>query len=90
MIRKLVDYKIGKAECLISKGMVAAKRSLYEQSIQLYLQAIPELEGIKGNRKDVYLSTLYADIASDYYELEQFENSLKYDKLSLHVCKPVG
>lgn len=76
-------YKFDKAKCLTGKGLLLAKLFNYHESIQNYLEAIAGIEDIKGNSKSDYLATLYADIASNYYELEQFENALKYDKLGL-------
>jgi len=80
---QIEKYKIDKADCLTGKGLVLAKLYNYQESIQNYLEAIAGIEDIKGNNKNDYLATLYADIASNYYELEQFENALKYDKLGL-------
>jgi signal transduction histidine kinase len=76
-------YKFNRTECLTGKGLLAAKLYHYQESIQYYLEAIAGLEELEGNEKNDYLATLYADIASDYYELEQFENALKYDKQGL-------
>jgi two-component system, NarL family, sensor kinase len=76
-------YKIEKADCLTGKGLLSAKSYKYQESIQLYLEAITGIENLKGTAKNNYLATLYADIASNYYELEQFENALKYDKSGL-------
>ena len=80
---KLKTYKFGKTDCLISKGLLSAKLYNYQESIQYYLDAIAGIENIEGNEKNVYLASIYADIASDYYELEQFEHALKYDKQGL-------
>jgi signal transduction histidine kinase len=76
-------YKLDKADCLTGKGLLLAKVYKYQESIQYYLEAIAGIENIKGNSKNNYLATLYGDIASNYYELEQFENALKYDKQGL-------
>ena len=76
-------YKFAKTDCLIGKGLLAAKLYHYHESIQYYLQAIAGIENIDGKEKNDHLATLYADIASDYYELEQFENALEYDKKAL-------
>ena len=65
-----------KTDCLIGKGLIAAKLYNYQQSIQCYLDAITSIENIEGNKKNDYLATLYADIASNYYELEQFDPNL--------------
>jgi two-component system, NarL family, sensor kinase len=77
-------YKIEKADCLTGKGLLSAKVYKYQEAIQFYLEAIAGIEHLKGNNKNSYLATLYADIASNYYELEQFENALNYDKQGLH------
>ncbi len=76
-------YKLGKANCLTGKGLLAAKVYKYQESIQFYHEAIAQIENLKGDDKNNSLATLYADIASNYYELEQFENALQYDKQGL-------
>jgi two-component system, NarL family, sensor kinase len=80
---RLKIYKFGKTDCLLGKGLLAAKLYNYNESNQYYIQAITGLENIRGNEKNYYLANLYADIASNYYELDQFENALKYDKQGL-------
>jgi signal transduction histidine kinase len=80
---KTESYKFDKAECLTGKGLLLAKLYNYQESIQNYLEAIAGIEDIKGTGKNDHLATLYADIASNYYELEQFDNALKYDQLGL-------
>ena len=73
-------YTLGKTNCLIGKGLVAAKQYRYHESFQYYLEGIAGIEHMPGNKKNDLMATLYMDIASNYYELEQFEESLKYDK----------
>ena len=73
-------YKLGKTNFLIGKGLVAAKQYRYHESFQYYLEGIAGIENMPGKEKNDLMATLYLDIASNYYELEQFEESLKYDK----------
>jgi len=80
---KRTAYKFAKTDCLTNKGLLAAKLYRYQESIQYYLQAIAAIEGIEGNSKNNHMATLYADLASDYYELEQFETALEYDRKAL-------
>ncbi len=80
-------YKLNKADCLTGKGLLLSKSYKYMESIQYYLEAIASIENLKGNNKNSYLATLFADIASNYYELEQFENALNYDKQGLYYLK---
>ena len=82
-LAKFNIYTFEKTDCLIGKALSSAKLYHYQESTGYCLQGIAGIEDIKGNRKNVYLATLHADIASNYYELEQFENSLRYDKLGL-------
>jgi tetratricopeptide (TPR) repeat protein len=72
---KIEMYKFAKTDCFIGKGLLSAKLYRYQESIQYYLQAIAGIESMSGNAKNDYMATLYADLASDYYELEQFENA---------------
>ena len=81
--KKLETYKYGRIDCLTGKGLLLSKIYQYQESINYYLQCIAALEHESGNKKNKYLATLYNDIASDYYELEQFDNALKYDKEAL-------
>ncbi len=80
---KIATYRFGKTDCLRSKGLVVAKLYHFHESIEYYLEGIAGIENMEGTSKNVYLANLYADIASDYYELDQFENALKYDKMGL-------
>jgi len=80
---KITTYKLAKTDCLIGKGLLAAKLYRYQESIQYYLEAIAGIENMEGKGKNDYMATLYADLASDYYELEQFENALESDKKAL-------
>lgn len=77
------NYINSKTDCLIGKGLSSAKVYQYQESIKYYLEAIAVLESLNNSKKNTYLATLYADIASDYYELEQFADALKFDKLGL-------
>lgn len=80
---KIVSYKFAKTDCLTNKGLLAAKLYHYQESIQYYLEAVSAIENLEGKGKNDYMATLYADLASDYYELEQFEIALEYDKKAL-------
>lgn len=81
--KKLETYQYGKIDCLIGKGLLLSKIYHYQESINYYLQSIAALEQRTGNKRNLYMATLYNDIASDYSELEQFEYALKYDKAAL-------
>jgi signal transduction histidine kinase len=85
---QLEIYLLEKTDCLIGKALSSAKLYHYQESTQYCLEGIAGIEHIKGNKKNVPLATLHADIASNYYELEQFENSLLYDKLGLTYLSP--
>ena len=62
-------YIFEKTDCLIGKALSSAKMYHYQESTGYCLDGIAGVEDIKGNRKNVYLATLHADIASNYYEL---------------------
>jgi two-component system, NarL family, sensor kinase len=76
-------YLYEKTDCLIGKALASAKLFRFQESTAYCLEGIAGIEHVKGNKKNVLLATLHADIASNYYDLEQFENSLQYDKLGL-------
>ena len=82
--KAVAKYKLAKADCLIVKGLVAAKQYRYHESFQYYLEGIAGIENLPGTEKNDVLATLYIDVASNYYELEQFEESLKYDRQVLN------
>ncbi len=81
-------YQFEKTDCLTGKALSSAKLYHYQESTQYCLEGIARIEHIKSAKKNVSLATLHADIASNYYELEQFENSLLYDKLGLTYLNP--
>jgi two-component system NarL family sensor kinase len=81
-------YKLARADCLIGKGLLSAKLYYFQESIQYYLQAIADMDDIDGDEKNSKLLILYANIASDYYELEEFEQALKYDRMGLAYVNP--
>jgi two-component system NarL family sensor kinase len=85
---KIIAYKFGKVDCLTGKGLLASKLYRYQESIQYYLEAIAGIENTEGKGKNDYLATLFADLASDCYELEQFEAALAYDKRALPYLNP--
>lgn len=85
---KNLAYKFGKTDCLTGKGLLASKLYRYQESIQYYLEAIAGIENTGGKGKNDYLATLFADLASDCYELEQFEAALAYDKRALPYLNP--
>ena len=76
-------YQFDKTECLLGLSLSLSKLYQFHESTQYLLKAIQDIENLNDKRKKVYLGTIYANIASNYYELEQFENSLRYDK---RVC----
>lgn len=77
------DYMISKADCFIGRGLLSAKLYYFQESIQYYLQAIEILLQVKGPQKNPKLTNVYGNIASDFYELEEFEHALVYDKKAL-------
>lgn len=78
--KDLGKYMNDKTDCLAGKGLLSAKLFNYQESIQYYLEGIRVIEESGQREKNDYLARLYSDIASNYYELEQFENALEYDK----------
>jgi signal transduction histidine kinase len=78
-----INYLFEKTKCLIGLGLTSSKLYHFHESTQYLLKAIVDIENLNDKRKKVYLGKIYADIASNYYDLEEFENSLKYDKLGL-------
>lgn len=78
--KKKQTYIIDKTDCLIGKGLLSAKLYNYHESTEYYLAGIELVETIPGKAKNSSLATLYIDISSNYFELEQFEQSLYYDK----------
>ncbi|HMG90240.1 MAG TPA: sensor histidine kinase [Chryseolinea sp.] len=76
--------KLARADCLSGLGLLSAKLYYFQESIKYYLDAIESISDIHSAQRDNKLLYLYANIASDYYELEEFGNALKYDRESLN------
>ncbi len=71
------------AQTLVTKGLICAKQYQYNESIQYYLQSIKILETFNDKKNNADIAHIYTSISSNYYELEQYENALEYDKLAL-------
>jgi len=80
--------KLSRADCLNGLGLLSAKLYYFQESIKYYLQAIESIEDVSTPERDIKLLYLYANIASDYYELEDFANALKFDLASLNYLNP--
>jgi two-component system NarL family sensor kinase len=80
--------KLARADCLSGLGLLSAKLYYFQESIKYYLDAIESIRDINTPEKDNKLLYLYANIASDYYELEDFANALKNDRESLNYLNP--
>jgi len=76
-------YQFDKTESLLGLSLSLSKLYQFHESTQYLLKAIQDIENLNDKRKKVYLGTIYANIASNYYDLEDFENSLRYDKMGL-------
>ena len=84
---ELNKHKLATVDCLTGLGLLSAKLFYFQESIRYYLDAIESISDVKNTKeRDSRLLYLYLNIASNYYELEDFSSSLKYDKQSLkHV-----
>lgn len=82
---KINRYKLKVVNGLTGKGLLSAKLYYFQESIQYYLDAIASIEELPSSEKNIQLLYLYANIASDYYELEQFQQALDYDRLGLAI-----
>ena len=78
-----VRCKTDIAQTLITKGLICAKRYQYFESIENYIQSLRLFSRISDPKNNVAIGHVYTSISSNYYELEQFENALTYDKLAL-------
>ena len=71
--------KLSRATCLVGLGLLSAKLYYFQESIKYYLEAIESIKDVNTPERDIKLFYIYANIASDYYELEDFANALKFD-----------
>ncbi len=71
------------AQTLVTKGLICAKQFKYNESIQYYVQSIGLFEAINDGNNNSSIAHIYTSVSSNYYELEQFEDALKYDKMAL-------
>ena len=71
------------AQTLTVKGLVCAKQYQYNESVKCYVESIKMFEEMNdpGNNSDI--ARIYTSISSNYYELEQYEDALEYDKMAL-------
>lgn len=80
---KIAKARTQKANCLIEKGVLFAKRFQFQESVKYYLASIREWEKSNDPGRDESIATIYNNISSDYFELEQFQNALEYDLKAL-------
>lgn len=80
---KIAKARTQKANCLIEKGVLFAKRFQFQESVKYYLASISEWEKSNDPGRDESIATIYNNISSDYFELEQFQNALEYDLKAL-------
>ncbi len=71
------------AQTLVTKGLICAKQYKYNESIQYYLKSIGLFEAINNPDNNSSVAHIYTSISSNYYELEQFDDALIYDKMAL-------
>jgi two-component system NarL family sensor kinase len=71
------------ARTLITKGLVYAKQYEYNESVKCYVESIKMFEKINDSKNNTSVAHIYTSISSNYYELEQYENALEYDKEAL-------
>jgi len=71
------------AQTLITKGLVYAKQYEYNESIKCYVESIKMFEKINDSKNNTSVGHIYTSISSNYYELDQYELALEYDKQAL-------
>jgi len=71
------------AQTLITKGLVYAKQFEYNESIKCYVESIKMFEKIDDVSNNASVAHIYTSISSNYFELEQYELALEYDKQAL-------
>ncbi len=80
---ELNNHKLARVDCLTGLGLLSAKLFYFQESIRYYLDAIESVSDVNTKGRDNRLLYLCLNIASNYYELEDFASSLKYDNQSL-------
>jgi tetratricopeptide (TPR) repeat protein len=71
------------AQTLITKGLVYAKQYEYNESVKCYVESIKMFEKINDPKNNTSVAHIYTSISSNYYELEQYQLALEYDKRAL-------
>ncbi len=79
--KEVSDAKVYIATCLGQKADILSKRG--EESIPVYLAALEAWKASEDPRKNQAIGTYYGRISSLYFNLNQFDKALAYDKISL-------
>ncbi|MEO5592009.1 MAG: histidine kinase, partial [Chitinophagaceae bacterium] len=79
--KEVSDAKLYIATCLGQKADILAKRG--EEAIPVYIAALEAWKASDDPRKNQAIGTYYGRISSLYFNLNQFDKALTYDKLSL-------
>jgi two-component system, NarL family, sensor kinase len=71
------------AQTLTTKGLVYAKQYEYNESVKCYVESIKMFEKINDPKNNTSVARIYTSISSNYYELDQYQLALEYDKRAL-------
>jgi two-component system, NarL family, sensor kinase len=77
------NAKLSIAECKGSKGDIILKQGKSKEAIAIYIEALEAWKASDDPEKMVAVGIYYSRIATVYYDLNQYDKALEYDKLSL-------
>lgn len=77
------NAKLNIASCLGQKADILIKRGKGEEAITVFIAALEAWKASDDPHKNQAIGTYYGKISTTYYDLNQFEKALLYDKLSL-------
>jgi signal transduction histidine kinase len=80
---EIKNSKLQIASCLGQKADILGKRGRGEEAIAIYLKVLENWKASDDLRKNEAIGIYYGKISTTYYDLNQFDKALLYDKLSL-------
>ena len=81
--QEIENAKLSMATSLAEKANILVKRGNSKEAIGVYLATLEAWKTSDDPRKNEAIGTYYTKISAIYYELNQYDKALLYDKISL-------
>lgn len=79
------NARLSIAECKGAKADVILKQGKSKEAIAIYIEALEAWKASDDAQKMLAVGIYYSKIATVYYDLNQYDKALEYDKLSLSI-----